>query len=92
MLIATDIGGTFTDLVAYDPGSGTVYHAKSHTDPADFTAGIVRCLDKSGIQVTEAAEFLHGSTVAINIAGAVKDALDAGGVRVVAIKVAEVRP
>ena len=39
MLIATDIGGTFTDLVAYDPGSGAVYHAKSHTDPADFTAG-----------------------------------------------------
>ena len=68
MLIATDIGGTFTDLVAYDPGSGTVYHAKSHTDPADFTAGIVRCLDKSGIRVTDAAEFLHGSTVAINTA------------------------
>ena len=68
MLIATDIGGTFTDLVAYDPLSGTVYHAKSHTDPADLTAGVARCLDKSGIKVADAAEFLHGSTVAINTA------------------------
>lgn len=68
MLIATDIGGTFTDLVAYDPTSGSVYHAKSYTDPADLTAGVARCLDKSGIRVPDAAEFLHGSTVAINTA------------------------
>jgi N-methylhydantoinase A len=68
MLIATDIGGTFTDLVAFDPASGAVYHAKSHTNPADLTAGVARCLDKSGLNVAAAAEFLHGSTVAINTA------------------------
>ena len=77
MLIATDIGGTFTDLVAYDPASGTVYHAKSHTDPADLTAGVARCLDKSGIAVASAGEFLHGSTVAINTAIERKGALTA---------------
>lgn len=68
MLIATDIGGTFTDLVAFDPATGRVLHAKSHTDPADFTAGIARCLDKAGVDVPAAGEFLHGSTVAINTA------------------------
>ncbi len=68
MLIATDIGGTFTDLVAFDPTTGRVAHAKSHTDPADYTAGIARCLDKSGLDVASAREFLHGSTIAINTA------------------------
>lgn len=68
MLIATDIGGTFTDLVAFDPSTGQVLHAKSHTDPADLTAGIARCLDKAALDVPSAREFLHGSTVAINTA------------------------
>ncbi|MGH9089310.1 MAG: hydantoinase/oxoprolinase family protein [Acidimicrobiales bacterium] len=77
MQIATDIGGTFTDLVGYDPATGTVVHAKSHTDPSDFTAGVARCLDKAGVDLSAAREFLHGSTVAINTAIERKGALTA---------------
>jgi N-methylhydantoinase A len=66
--IATDIGGTFTDLVAYDPLTNTIYQGKSYTDPAAITDGIARCLEKSGVPIATAAEFIHGSTIAINTA------------------------
>lgn len=66
--IATDIGGTFTDLVAYDSLTNTIYQGKSYTDPAAITDGIVRCLEKSAVPIDTAAEFIHGSTIAINTA------------------------
>jgi N-methylhydantoinase A len=68
LVIATDIGGTFTDMVAFDTRSKATIHAKSHTDPADLTGGIIRCLQKSGLALHEATDFVHGSTVAINTA------------------------
>ena len=68
LVIATDIGGTFTDMVAFDTDSKATVHAKSHTDPADLTGGIIRCLQKSGLALSEATDFVHGSTVAINTA------------------------
>jgi N-methylhydantoinase A len=68
LVIATDIGGTFTDMVAFDTDSKTTVHAKSHTDPGDLTGGIIRCLQKSGLVLSEATDFVHGSTVAINTA------------------------
>jgi N-methylhydantoinase A len=66
--IATDIGGTFTDLAAYDLETGTIHQAKDYTDPSDLSSGIARCIDKSGLSLAEAPEFVHGSTVAINTA------------------------
>lgn len=66
--ISTDIGGTFTDLVAYDLDTGTFHQAKDYTDPADLSSGVGRCLDKSGLPVADALEFVHGTTVAINTA------------------------
>jgi N-methylhydantoinase A len=66
--IATDIGGTFTDLVAYDPVTNMIYQGKSYTDPAAITDAIARCLEKSGVPTATAAEFIHGSTIAINTA------------------------
>lgn len=68
LVIATDIGGTFTDMVAFDTDSKSTIHAKSHTDPEDLTGGIVRCLQKSGLALPDATDFVHGSTVAINTA------------------------
>ncbi|HSF16078.1 MAG TPA: hydantoinase/oxoprolinase family protein [Vicinamibacteria bacterium] len=64
--VAVDIGGTFTDLVAYDESTGKVTSAKSSTTPPELTLGIVRCLEKSGLSVAEARNFVHGSTIAIN--------------------------
>jgi len=68
LTIALDIGGTFTDLVAFDDARGTVHQAKSSTTPADLAVGIGECLAKSGLDVGAAESFVHGSTIAINTA------------------------
>ena len=47
-VIAVDIGGTFTDLVAYDFATGEVRYAKSPTTYGDFVAGIVPGADDIG--------------------------------------------
>ena len=66
MLVAIDIGGTFTDLMAFDPGSGRLVQAKSHTTPRDLVQGILDCLTKSGLAVGGIEQLIHGTTVAIN--------------------------
>lgn len=64
--VAVDIGGTFTDLIGYDDNTGQVYHAKRLSTPSDLTVGIFDCLQKGGITISDAVNFIHGSTVAIN--------------------------
>ena len=44
--VAVDIGGTFTDLVAYDHDSHRVAYAKSPTTYGNFVEGILDCFDK----------------------------------------------
>jgi N-methylhydantoinase A len=68
LLIALDIGGTFTDLVAFDLDAGTIHHAKSSTTPYDLSVGIRETLRKSNLAIENAETFIHGSTVAINTA------------------------
>ncbi|OGA41365.1 MAG: hypothetical protein A3G24_06365 [Betaproteobacteria bacterium RIFCSPLOWO2_12_FULL_62_13] len=63
--VATDVGGTFTDYVAFDEGSGELLAAKASTTP-DIIEGIVDCFRKSHTPVPEVGHFVHGSTVAIN--------------------------
>lgn len=66
--IALDIGGTFTDLVAFEDETGTIHQAKSSTTPQDLVIGIRETLRKSGLNLAEADYFVHGSTTAINTA------------------------
>ena len=66
MLVAIDIGGTFTDLMAFDEATGRFALAKSLTTPARLAQGIVDCLRKSGVDLAEIGELIHGSTTAIN--------------------------
>ena len=68
LIVALDIGGTFTDLVAFDLAKGTIRHAKSSTTPYDLAVGIRRTLEKSGLPIAAIDTFVHGSTVAINTA------------------------
>ena len=44
--VAVDIGGTFTDLVAYDHESRRVVYAKSPTTYGNFVDGILDCFGK----------------------------------------------
>jgi N-methylhydantoinase A len=66
LLVAIDIGGTFTDLMAFDEATGKFSQAKTLTTPARLVQGIVDCLKKSGVDCAAIAELIHGSTTAIN--------------------------
>lgn len=65
MRVATDIGGTFTDLVAVGKG-GEVYLAKSHTTPPNFEEGVIHVIEKSGVDPRGVEAFIHGTTTIIN--------------------------
>lgn len=65
MRVATDIGGTFTDLVYVD-NSGRFGVAKSHTTPPYFEQGVMDVMEKSGIDQKSITTFIHGTTVIIN--------------------------
>ncbi len=66
IVVAIDIGGTFTDLIGFDTVAGRFLQAKSLTTPDNLVQGIIDCLHKSGISIGEIAELIHGSTTAIN--------------------------
>jgi len=64
--VATDVGGTFTDLAAFDDASNRLVVSKASTT-LDIIEGIIQCFEKSRMPVGEVDHFAHGSTVAINI-------------------------
>lgn len=63
--VATDIGGTFTDLVYVD-NEGNVGVGKSHTTPPNFEQGILDVLKKVNVDLEEIDTFIHGTTIVIN--------------------------
>jgi len=63
--VATDIGGTFTDLVAVDDQGKTIL-TKSHTTPPNFEEGVIKVIQKSGVCPQEIKDFIHGTTTIIN--------------------------
>jgi N-methylhydantoinase A len=64
--IAADIGGTFTDVAAFDERSGALLLGKTLTTPQRLVDGIRDGVHKAGTQLADANLFLHGSTIAIN--------------------------
>src|SRR6202789_4100194 len=66
IIVAIDIGGTFTDLVGFDDKAGKFVEAKSLTTPHELTQGILDCIRKSGLSAGAIDELIHGSTTAIN--------------------------
>lgn len=66
--VATDVGGTFTDLVAFEMQDGQmrVTTAKSDTTPPDFEQGVLNVLQKGNIDPAEVDFMAHGTTVVIN--------------------------
>lgn len=68
--IGIDTGGTFTDVVAFDEGSGELVTTKTPstpTNPADgFITGIHKVLDLMGATGADISAVAHGTTVATN--------------------------
>ena len=65
-IIAVDIGGTFTDLVACDTDSGAVAFTKSPTTYGDLGEAIFDCIRKAKVDAREASFVKHGTTLVIN--------------------------
>ena len=66
IVVAIDIGGTFTDLIGFDDAAGRFVEAKSLTTPADLGQGVIDCIHKSRLAAAAIDELIHGSTIAIN--------------------------
>jgi N-methylhydantoinase A len=66
MRLAADIGGTFTDVAAFDEASGRLLLGKSLSTPQRLVDGISEGVVKAGAKFADASIFLHGSTIAIN--------------------------
>jgi len=64
--VGIDIGGAFTDLVAYDPMTGITVWAKTETTPSDFSQGVIDCIEKSNVKLGDVQMILHAQTLVIN--------------------------
>ncbi|WP_114951121.1 hydantoinase/oxoprolinase family protein [Sphingosinicella terrae] len=69
--VASDVGGTFTDLVWCEIDSNTgaagpVHSVKADTTPPDFEEGVLNCLKKAAVDLGTVGFLAHGSTVVIN--------------------------
>ncbi|MFO0521725.1 MAG: hydantoinase/oxoprolinase family protein [bacterium] len=64
--IAVDIGGTFTDMAAFDEASGRLHFGKALSTHGRLVDGIQATLDSADVDLRDGHLFLHGSTIAIN--------------------------
>jgi len=64
--LAADIGGTFTDVAAFDDKTGRLSFGKVLTTPQRLVEGINAGVAKAGTDYAATSLFLHGSTIAIN--------------------------
>ncbi len=64
------MGGTFTDLLLIDEGSGHAYTAKVPSTPDDSSRGVLFGIEKicqeAGIELSAVGRVMHGTTVATN--------------------------
>jgi N-methylhydantoinase A len=64
--LSADVGGTFTDVAAFDEKTGALRLGKTLTTPERLVTGIENGVGKAGSRFSAAGLFLHGTTVAIN--------------------------
>jgi N-methylhydantoinase A len=64
--VAVDIGGTFTDMAAFDEVTGQLLFGKALSTHGQLVNGIQATLDSADIDLRDGHLFLHGSTIAIN--------------------------
>ncbi|HEX9453694.1 MAG TPA: hydantoinase/oxoprolinase N-terminal domain-containing protein, partial [Candidatus Binatia bacterium] len=57
--IAVDIGGTFTDLVAFDHETQKVLYSKSPTTYDNLVEGILDCFNKAQLKPAQASIVNH---------------------------------
>jgi N-methylhydantoinase A len=70
LLVGIDVGGTFTDAVAFDQASGRLWTAKARSTPADqsegFADALLEVLKAAGGRPEQVERIVHGTTVGTN--------------------------
>jgi len=64
--VGVDVGGTFTDVVVYEPGEGVRVH-KEPTTPRRPVVGVVRGLEAAGVDLRRVGVLVHATTVGTNV-------------------------
>jgi N-methylhydantoinase A len=64
--LSADVGGTFTDVAAFDETTGELRLGKTLTTPARLVAGVENGVARADAQFRAARLFLHGTTIAVN--------------------------
>ena len=71
LLVAVDIGGTFSDITLQDTATGEAWTAKTPSSPHDpseaFLTGVLMALAEAGRDAAQVGRVLHGTTVATNM-------------------------
>ena len=65
--IGIDIGGTFTDLVAFDAESNKIVHIKVLSTPRSPWRGVFRALEKLGWNLPSINTIIHATTLGANM-------------------------
>ena len=64
-IVGVDVGGTFTDLIAYGK-DGTLHSAKVPSIPGEQWRGVLGALASLGVAPGSIDAFVHGTTIATN--------------------------
>ena len=66
LVAASDIGGTFTDLVVFDTETREIGIAKASTTPSRFAEGVLDSLAAGDVSLDRVGHLIHGTTIVIN--------------------------
>jgi N-methylhydantoinase A len=64
--VGVDVGGTFTDVVGVEPGTGEVRTGKVLSHRGAQERGVAEAIEHLGIPFAEIVQVVHGHTVGIN--------------------------
>ena len=64
--VGIDVGGTFTDGVAYEEATGRFAFAKAPSTPDDPTRGVIDVLTALKLDIASIERFVHGVTIGTN--------------------------
>lgn len=66
LVAGVDVGGTFTDLVIFDPATGRVTLAKTPTTLDNQAFGVLNAFAAAGADLAQVALIVHGTTTTTN--------------------------
>ncbi len=66
--LGVDVGGTFTDLVLFDPATSSLEVRKTPSTPRNQADGILTGITSLGLDAAQLDRMVHGTTVATNTA------------------------